>query len=320
MQLYPSWLTVLFLLLALIGFLSNILVIVTIFKSRFLHDVTHYLILNLAVSDGLCCLMFGLEMFMDLLNYPNNHTGQIAQVIYCRLIQGNYLFQSFAYISAYNLVIISLERYVGIVKPLRYVQICSKANIGSAIFLSWVLGFCVYTIHIIAVQYLESETEFSDRCQLIHPWQWHFVPFTVGFVAPLVIMIWAYTRIIKALKQSALNQVVSAQAAESREATKRVVNLMLIVTITYAVLYIPTQPAYIFLTTTSEENFERTTLGVILTGVLTKLPVLLNSVANPFIYAFKYKKFRKGMRDLMCRCAKSTISPKDNVVQIDTAT
>ncbi|XP_038072012.1 prolactin-releasing peptide receptor-like [Patiria miniata] len=320
MQAYPSWLSVLLLLIAVVGFLSNVLVIVNIFKSRFLHDVTHYLILNLAVSDGLCCFIFGLEMFMDLLNYPNNRTGGIAEILYCRLINGNYVFQSFAFISAYNLVIISLERYIGIVKPLRYVQICNKAHTWLAIFLSWVLGSCVYLLHLIGVQYLESETEFNIRCRNKHPWQWHFLSFTVGFVAPLLIMIWAYSRIIKALKQSALNQAVSAQAAETREATKRVVHLMLIVTITYAVLYVPTQPVYIIIVSVNQQDFEQLPLGILLTDILTKLPVLLNSIANPFIYAFKYKKFRKGMRDLMCRCAKNTISPNEDVMmQVDTA-
>ena len=153
---YPTWLSSLLLLFAFVGFLSNILVSVTILKSRFLQDVTHYLILNLAVSDSLCCFMFGLDMFLDLLHYPKTDTSKFARKLYCRLFYGNYLFQSFAYVSAYNLVIISLERYIGIVHPLRYVQICSKANIRGAVLTAWLLGFCAYMIHLFGFVYENS--------------------------------------------------------------------------------------------------------------------------------------------------------------------
>ena len=192
---YPQWLSSLLLLIATTGFLSNILVCATILKTKFLRDLTHYLILNLAVSDGLCCLMFGLEMFMDLLQYPSNDTCEAAQTLYCHLIYGNYLFQSFAYVSAYNLVIISLERYVGIVLPLRYKQICSKGSIWKAILLAWTLGFCAYLVHLISMQYDNLGGQaYTDRCKLVHDWQWHFVPFVAGFILPLITMIWAYAR------------------------------------------------------------------------------------------------------------------------------
>ncbi|XP_038071991.1 galanin receptor 2a-like [Patiria miniata] len=299
-RVYPPWLSVLLVLFALVGLLSNIVVIVTIFKSRFLHDVTHYLILNLAVSDGLCCFMFGLEMFMDLLNYPNNRTGPIAEILYCRLVHGNYLFQSFAYVSAYNLVTISLERYVGIVKPLRYVKVCHKSNIRCAVCLAWMLGFCAYTVHLFGLIYDPSEATFAKRCRLFHDWQWHFVPFVGGFVIPLLTMMWAYSRIVKALKESALRQQVSHQARATQEATKRVVHMMLLVTVAYVILYIPTQPAYMIIVSIKLGHFELTPLGILLTDLISKLPVLLNSFINPFIYAFKYKKFRKGLREILC--------------------
>ncbi|XP_022105887.1 prolactin-releasing peptide receptor-like [Acanthaster planci] len=297
---YPSWLSTLFLLFAVVGFLSNILVSITILKCQFLHDVTHYLILNLAVSDSLCCFMFGLEMFLDLLQYPNNDTSGIAEKLYCRLIHGNYLFQSFAYISAYNLVIISLERYVGIVHPLHYVQICSKVNITGALVLAWLLGFCAYTVHLFGVVYDPSKATYLSRCWLEHDWRWHFVPFVGGFIIPLITMIWAYTRIIQTLKQSALAQDVSLQVTEMREATRRTVYLMLTVTIAYMILYIPTQPAYMVIVNVKLGIFELSPLGMLLTDLASKLPVFLNSFINPFIYAFKYKKFRNGLRGVLC--------------------
>ena len=300
---YPTWLSILLLLVGTVGFLSNILVCVTILKARFLHDVTHYLILNLAISDGLCCLSFGADMFMDLLQYPNNNTGEFAEVLHCRLIYGNYLFQSFAYTSAYNLVIISLERYIGIVTPLKYVRLCTKVNTCMAIIFAWVLGFCAYLVHLIGVQYSNACLVYRhNRCKLVHDWEWHFVPFIAGFVVPLVVMFWAYFQIIKALKQSSNTQNVSAQVRESLEAKKRVVHLMLIVTVTYIILYIPTQPLYMIIVTIKMNSFEVSPLGILLTDVFSKLPVLLNSVVNPFIYAFKYKKFRKGVRETMCQC------------------
>ena len=307
---YSPWLTYLLLFIAVIGFLSNILVSVTIVKVKLLQDITHYLILNLAISDGLCCFMLGLEMFTHLLTYPDNGTSEFAQRLYCRLIYGHYMFQSFAYISAYNLVLISFERYISIVTPFRYDSMCTPVKVGLAVFIAWVLGFCMYTIHLIGVRYYPSGEVLWDRCKLEHDWEWHFVPFVLGFILPLLSMIWSYTHIIKALKQSTEDQQHgSLQAQESREATKRVVHLMLIVSVTYAILYIPTQPAYMVIVTINTGYFEFSVLGLLLTDLTSKLPVLLNSSVNPFIYAFKYKKFRKAVRQIVCRCDPNAVTP-----------
>ena len=49
---YPTWLSILLLLVGTVGFLSNILVCVTILKARFLHDVTHYLSSSEGITQG----------------------------------------------------------------------------------------------------------------------------------------------------------------------------------------------------------------------------------------------------------------------------
>ncbi len=313
-DIYPSWLSIVLLLAATIGFLSNILVCVTILKANCLHDVTHYLILNLAISDGLCCVVFIIDSLMDLLEYPHTDTDKFAEMLHCHLIYGNYLFQSFAYISAYSLVIISLERYVGIVTPLKYVRVCTKRNICLGVFLAWGLGFCTYLLHMIGVRYSKVGDVYAHvRCKLVHDWQWHFVPFIVGFLAPLLIMFWAYFQIYKALKEGLANQAVPAQVRESQEAKKRVIHLMLLVTITYVTLYIPSQPAYMVIVTVDLNTFEVSPLGILLTDLVTKLPVLLNSVVNPLIYAFKYKKFRRAIRETICRYLVNTVAPNESL-------
>ncbi|XP_038071980.1 uncharacterized protein LOC119740675 [Patiria miniata] len=308
---FPGWLSILLLCCAVVGFLSNILVCVTVLKSKFLHDITHYLILNLAVSDGLCCFMFAINTLLDLLNYPDAISSEIGKRVYCHLMHSDYLFHSFAYISAYSLVLVALERFVGIVYPLRYVCICTKRVIWFSVCLAWVMGLCAYMIHLVGVRYEPSGVTYNDRCVLnYHSWQWHFLPFIVGFVLPLIVMLWAYVRIIRTLKQSSRNRDTMAQVLESRTATKRVIHLMLIVTITYGILYIPTQPAYMITIIIYQQHAE---FGMLLTDLLSKVPVLFNSIINPFIYAYKYKKFRKGLRNMACRWCRNSINVDDSV-------
>ena len=249
-----------------------------------------------------------IDSLMDLLKYPHTDTNKFVEMLHCHLIYSNYMFQSFAYISAYSLVIISLERYVGIVTPLKYVHICTKRNICLGVFLAWGLGFCTYFLHMIGVHYYVH-----IRCKLVHDWRWHFMPFIVGCLIPFLIMFWAYFQIIKALKESLANQVVSALVLESQEAKKRVIHLMLIVTITYATLYIPSQPAYMVIVNISLNTFEVSTLGILLTYLVTKIQVLLNSVVNPLIYAFKYKKFRRAIREILCRCFVNIVAPNQSL-------
>ena len=315
----PLVITILTIVMSCIGLIGNFLVCLTILRVKFLQDLTHYLILNLAISDLLTCLMFLTHRVLERADLhqqldPSIVGASVYMFVYCHLIFSGYLFYSFSYVSVYNLLIITLERYIVIVYPLRYVQFYTKRRACLAIATAWTAGFCNYLIHLVGVQ-VDTVNTSVNYCTYTHSWAWHFLPFTAGFLLPLAAMILTYARIIKMLKRSAWRQqAVPRHAVELIQARRRVVNLMLIITATFVLLYGATQPSYMITVMMYKDTYETAkdanSLKCFLMYLLTDVPIMLNCVVNPIVYAFKYKKFRKGMREGFCPCLKSAqVSP-----------
>ena len=112
--------SVLFKLIAMItGVLGNVTVIMyTIFLNKE-KTATSYLVGNLALADLLVCVTFYpiwiLEFIQTMLNIDNN------QELFCKFSRTTVWVFMFASIT--TLLAITVDRYVYIVKPLRYPQI-----------------------------------------------------------------------------------------------------------------------------------------------------------------------------------------------------
>lgn len=120
-DLYPElsrlvrWLVpICFGIIAISGFLGNVLVIVVVLFNRKMHSTTNLLIVNLACADLLfvvfCIPFTAVDYLLD--NWP---FGQW----WCRIVQ--YLIVVTAFASIYTLVLMSIDRFLAVVHP-----ICSR--------------------------------------------------------------------------------------------------------------------------------------------------------------------------------------------------
>jgi hypothetical protein len=124
-------------------------------------------------------------------------------------------------------------------------------------------------------------------------------------------MSWAYYKIQATLKRNAhqlKQQNVQAAGNELLRARQKVVNMLMIVMCAMIVLWSPLVLWEMLCFSDSETAYK-------LSGSFVLL-YYMNSVINPIIYVFKYKKFRKGLQDMICCCICRAPRPNRTGVEI----
>ena len=127
----------------IVGVLGNVTVIIhTMIKEK---TATSYLVGNLAFADLLVCLTFYpvwiIELIEIILNIDSN------QELFCKFSRSTAWALMFASIA--TLLAITVERYLYIVKPLRYVQIVTYRRVFLAVSGIWMTAFCLFIVHYI---------------------------------------------------------------------------------------------------------------------------------------------------------------------------
>ncbi|XP_038067425.1 neuromedin-U receptor 2-like [Patiria miniata] len=293
-----------------IGVLGNLLVCFVILRVKFLHNMTNYLLVNLAVADMLSCLIAFTFYFASFLKYNPASFG--GRLLYCRLLISDFLPWAVIYASAYNLCLVTLERYVAIVHPLQYARKLTAKRMTTLIALVWTMSFLISIPFIFDIEPAkESETACSEITYPNHafPILLSVLSFFMGYLLPITLMSWAYYKIQVNLKRQAkaLNlQHARAAAYDLVIARQRLVSMLTIVLgaliILWTVCYIaillclhPTDKGPFPFCGSESYRYIRE---------ISNIPFYLNSAINPIIYEFKYKKFRQGLRVTLCGCFK----------------
>ena len=141
----------------IIGVLGNVTVIIhTIFSNKE-KTATSYLVGNLALADLLVCLTYPIwmiEYFQIMLNIKND------QDLFCKFSRATPW--AFMFASVATLLAITVDRYLYIVKPLRYPQIVTHRRVFLAVLGIWITACCVFIIRYL--QFRSYSVEFRSIC------------------------------------------------------------------------------------------------------------------------------------------------------------
>ena len=165
----------------IIGVLGNSTVIVyTILLSKD-KTVTSYLVGNLALADLLVCLTFYpiwiIEFIQTILNIDHDEN------VFCKLSRST--IWTLLFVSNATLVAITVDRYLYIVKPLKYPQIVTRRRVALVVTGIWLTAcpFFAFQVH-----YLKVKSGFRSLCDLSE----HFYLFTdifIGYIPLALIFI-----------------------------------------------------------------------------------------------------------------------------------
>lgn len=245
---------------------------------------------------------------------PSGTAGDLL----CRLFLSKFpLWTSFV-ASVLNLTCVTLERYVGIMYPLRYTAIFTLRKAVIMVIFVWIIAF-ITNIYMLYIFYEED-----GSCSV--SWPSKFVQvfdgvlnFVVIYFIPLVVMGFSYYRIMKNLRENALKlkgQELSGtndkMALELLEARKKVVKMLATVVLTFAICWAPNQFMFLAYNLGWNLDFRSWYYHV------SVLMAFCNSCMNPFIYAFKNDRYRKALQKALFgkHCCTSRIGPDSASVSI----
>ena len=268
--------------------IGNGLVVVVILKDRRLRKTMNLLLLNLAVADILVAVFFG-PGFLPMPEHPTGVSGDFL----CKIVTGKNLGWLSSVVSAFTLVLVSIERFFAVVYPFNVRWKISKTKLRFIVPGMWLLATILTLPSFIADRFEKESSVCIEKST--YPWKLVYaVAWAVlaGFL-PVVIMVVLYSIVIYTLwfKNNLGNAVRSAVRKSRKNASRAVI----IVSVIYAVLCLPTHVLYCVYAL-RPNLFKNGEISFPITYIL----VVLNSSVNPFVYIFQCARFRNALRKLFC--------------------
>ncbi|XP_012866889.1 PREDICTED: somatostatin receptor type 5 [Dipodomys ordii] len=278
---------VLYLLVCAVGLGGNTLVIYVVLRHAKMKTVTNVYILNLAVADVL--LMAGLPFLatQNAVSYwPFGH-------FLCRLVMTLDGVNQFT--SIFCLTVMSVDRYLAVVHPLRSARWRRPrvAKLASAAVWAFSLLMALPLLVFADVQ------EGWGTCNLSWPepvglWGAAFITYTsvLGFFGPLLVICLCYLLIVAKVKAAGLR----AGCARRRRSERRVTRMVLVVVAVFVGCWLP-----FFIVNIVNLAFalpeEPASAGLYFFVVVLSYA---NSCANPLLYGFLSDNFRQSFRKVLC--------------------
>ncbi|XP_076874296.1 trace amine-associated receptor 1-like [Brachyhypopomus gauderio] len=290
-----SVLYALFGIVALLTFLGNLLVIITIIHFKQLHTPTNYLILSLAVAD---LFIGGIVMPPSMLR--SVETCWYLGNTFCKIHTSLDVTMSTA--SILNLCIISVDRYYAVCHPLLYHTNMTTNITLLMIIICWTLsvfvgfGMIFLELGILgAEEFYYSNIACEGGCVLFLSKTASSVFTLLCFYMPAIVMMSLYLKIFHiAQRQACLiqnTQIISHQHTVRKTELKATKTLAIVIGV-FLVVWTP------FFIRALIDPFIGHVIPPVLFDFFTWVGYV-NSTCNPIVYAFFYSWFRKSFHIIL---------------------
>ena len=236
----------------------------------------------------------------------------LAGFIKCAFWVSKYPFWSMAMTSTYCLLILTLERYVGIVHPFWHRRYVTKRPAIIIMVLVWFIGPTFNLVYV-----LTRIEVVNGNCQVALQWDnkigkyaYAVTKALLGFFLPLFIMLYCYIRMLIVVQKSAKmninarrndsTQHGSKDAATDQKARARQ-NVIFTLVIVCA--------CFVLCWCWNEVYMLSFNLGYLLTPFdrtfyhFSVIMVYCNCCVNPIVYSLRYREFQSAARKLFLCCS-----------------
>ena len=272
-----TWFTILGWTLSIVAAGGNGSIIFLVYSKRRLRTKTNAFIISLAVADlGVGASVFPSQFFSVF--YGDNWSSRLL------IYRIRWLF---GYASATSLCCLVLDRYVAIVKPLKYLNFMSRGRVIKMIFVSWAIpvGFVITSL----LYFLPAPVRKNVATIFVMFWEIFSCCFLIFCFSSMILVVYKHDRSSAILaKQLRFNHRGLTVSSQDRSA----VTMMAIVIVVFLVCY---------------GMYLRCSLVLLLdldcSDEVYKIPMLvLNSAINPWVYALFKRDIKKEMiKKLICR-------------------
>ncbi|KAM6971967.1 neuromedin-K receptor-like [Aplochiton taeniatus] len=284
---------------------GNLIVIWIILAHKRMRTVTNYFLLNLAFSDA------SMAAFNTLINFVYAAHGEwYFGEAYCKF--HNFFPVTSVFASIYSMTAIAVDRYMAIIHPLkpRLSATATKLVILCIWSLAVVLAFplCFYS----TVRTLPRRT----ICYVAWPWperdsfMYHIIVTVLVYLLPLVVMGITYTIVGVTLWGGEIPGDSSDNYHGQLRAKRKVVKMMIIVVVTFALCWLPYHVYFIVTGLIKSLNKWKSIQQVYLSVLWLAMS---STMYNPIIYCCLNSRFRAGFKQAFRWCPFIQVSSYDEL-------
>lgn len=271
-----------FSLFAVLAFLGNSLVIyVLVTRPLYLKQAYNIFILNLAAID---CITAIFLIFSRFLYLPPTPKDVIAGEVFCRTIWSAWIAFCLGYISIYTCLVLTLERWLAVVKPHTYRAVKPRHAI-LAVVLVWIWGPTVNATTLFRAKYIVAEQRCTWTALGVANDELPWMDFTLQSIIPFTSMIFLYADIYRSMK------LLPNISTDTKNNLKKITIVALAASSALIVGWLP-----------GRITFMLTKFGILdANGVINVSCVMLtffNSCVNPFLYGVYSSQFRREYKTI----------------------
>lgn len=300
-------------LILLISLIGNILVILVVYKNRNMRKTINFFIVNMAASDLVTPLIvMPLQLTRSFIT-AWAVSGKLGEAL-CKILF--FLTEIPGPVSVLSLICMALDRFVGVVFPLRLGLISSRVRV-TMIIITWVipLGFAstsLYGMELHTTPKGEGYCAFRWHKNVKTHTQIHSNYFTVTsfvfFIVPLFLLIVLYSIILITLGKRKFPRVNQSQEAKkrNRRVSRSATVIALTIVLVFWICWCPYNIYVFLLVFKFGWSFPKQCGFKTLFAVCQTL-TFANSAANPCIYFLLIENYRKGLRTVLPRTLSASL-------------
>ena len=273
----------------IIIFIGNFVTILCICRYKFLRQKKNVLIGSLSVAD----LLVGLGWFVYLsLFFLNKRDCTYAfEIFFSFDMTTRYPL----YTSVFHLLVISIDKLIAVVLPLRYESLMHKKMMTMVVVVAWTAPFLL----LFAKMFYAGQELFTPCAELSEFVDANYFTDLLLYCSIVTTMIGIYGVIWREARQqskriAAMENIASTRG--NRKITTKANKCVVIILGSFSLLYLPYELSNIL----AASRIASPVVNYIL-GTIGMQCMLLNSAINIFIYAAWFKDFRKAYK-MMFRC------------------
>ncbi|KAM7009406.1 tachykinin receptor 3a [Tautogolabrus adspersus] len=284
---------------------GNLIVIWIILAHKRMRTVTNFFLLNLAFSDA------SMAAFNTLINFIYAAHGEwYFGEAYCKF--HNFFPVTSVFASIYSMTAIAVDRYMAIIHPLKP-RLSAKATIGVIV--------CIWSLAVVLafpLCYFSTIRTLPRRtlCYVAWPrmaddsFMYHIIVTVLVYVLPLVVMGITYTIVGVTLWGGEIPGDSSDNYHGQLRAKRKVVKMMIIVVVTFALCWLPYHVYFIVMGLNKSLSKWKYIQQVYLSVLWLAMS---STMYNPIIYCCLNSRFRAGFKRAFRWCPFIKVSSYDEM-------
>lgn len=289
--------------------IGNILVCLSLIVDRNLRTTANIFLVNMSLGDIFVTVTILLMHIAYLIHWPYWLLGAFGKWLY------NVGFLALLTIPFLTLMTLSVDRYLSILYPFRYIELVTKKRAVCCILATWT--YVGIVIVLISVFVFSKSADDTNRRFMLPMNGYYLVLLLTHNLVPLIVVIIIYVRIylvarrhrvqIDALKNRFGERGLNVHFMKSElKATRTVFIIVTVLALSWLPFIVMETKDLVFPHSVDCQSLER--------SAITNYMTYFNGVFNPVVYSLRHRRFFIVFKKILC-CKKDVFSSRNTELQ-----